>query len=86
MESKCCLGGSTSVVSVVHKGRISVQQLVGRSVPRDRCSLRYPDPEGEVSERVGWQKVKNSYRVDHALLSREDMIVMQSPLPRVNGK
>src|ERR1700722_19674585 len=33
-----------------------------------------------------WHKVKNSYRVDHALLSRakEDMIVMH-PLPRLHG-
>lgn len=34
-----------------------------------------------------WQAVKDSYRVDHALLSRakQEMIVMH-PLPRVNGK
>ena len=33
-----------------------------------------------------WQKVKDSYRVDHALLSRaKDMIIMR-PLLRVNGK
>ena len=34
-----------------------------------------------------WQTVKDSYRVDHALLSRakQEMIVMH-PLPRVNGK
>lgn len=33
-----------------------------------------------------WQQVKDSYRVDHAVLSRakEEMIVMH-PLPRVNG-
>ncbi|KAF8881623.1 carbamoyl-phosphate synthase [Infundibulicybe gibba] len=33
-----------------------------------------------------WQRVKDAYRVDHAVLSRakEDMIVMH-PLPRVNG-
>lgn len=35
---------------------------------------------------VEWQQVKNSYRIDHAVLSRakEDMIVMH-PLPRNNG-
>ena len=33
-----------------------------------------------------WQQVKDSYRIDHAVLSRakDDMIVMH-PLPRVNG-
>jgi carbamoyl-phosphate synthase/aspartate carbamoyltransferase len=33
-----------------------------------------------------WQKVKDAYRVDHAVLARakEEMIVMH-PLPRVNG-
>lgn len=39
------------------------------------------------SSDLEWQKVKNAYRVDHAVLSRakEEMIVMH-PLPRVNGK
>lgn len=34
-----------------------------------------------------WEKVKDLYRVDHAVLSRakEDMIIMH-PLPRVNGE
>lgn len=38
------------------------------------------------SDDAEWEKVKDAYRVDHALLSRakEDMIVMH-PLPRVNG-
>ena len=38
------------------------------------------------TSEMEWQQMKDSYRVDHAVLSRakEELIVMH-PLPRVNG-
>ncbi|KAF9221125.1 carbamoyl-phosphate synth [Gyrodon lividus] len=76
-----------SVVAVARKAGIPVRQLESlEEVLPDTDVLYVTRVQKERFEsELEWQKVKDSYRVDHALLSRakEDMIVMH-PLPRVN--
>ncbi|KAF8840122.1 carbamoyl-phosphate synth [Paxillus ammoniavirescens] len=76
-----------SVVSVARKAGIPVRQLESlEEVLSDTDVLYVTRIQKERFEsELEWQKVKDSYRIDHALLSRakEDMIVMH-PLPRVN--
>lgn len=78
-----------SVVSVARKAGISVQQLESLEEVLPETDVLYVTriQKERFANESEWQKVKDSYRVDHALLSRakEDMIVMH-PLPRVNGK
>lgn len=78
-----------SVVAVARKAGIPLQQLESlEEVLPDTDVLYVTRVQKErFQNEADWQRVKDSYRVDHALLSRakEDMIVMH-PLPRVNGK
>ncbi|KAF9242852.1 hypothetical protein BU15DRAFT_86655 [Melanogaster broomeanus] len=76
-----------SVVTVARKAGVPVRQLESlEEVLPDTDVLYVTRVQKERFEsELEWQKVKDSYKVDHALLSRakEDMIVMH-PLPRVN--
>lgn len=78
-----------SVVAVARRAGIPLQQLETlEEVLPDTDVLYVTRVQKErFQSEAEWQRVKDSYRVDHALLSRakEDMIVMH-PLPRVNGK
>lgn len=78
-----------SVVSAARKAGISVRQLESLEEVLPETDVLYVTriQKERLTDESEWQKVKDSYRVDHALLSRakEDMIVMH-PLPRVNGK
>jgi carbamoyl-phosphate synthase/aspartate carbamoyltransferase len=77
------------VVAAARKAGIFVQQLESlEEVLPDTDVLYVTRVQRErFKNELEWQAVKDSYRIDHALLSRakEDMIVMH-PLPRVNGK
>ncbi|KAG1893378.1 uncharacterized protein F5891DRAFT_1166430 [Suillus fuscotomentosus] len=76
-----------SVVATVRKAGIFLQQLESlEEVLPDTDVLYVTRVQRErFKSESEWQAVKDSYRIDHALLSRakEDMIVMH-PLPRVN--
>ncbi|KAI6127125.1 hypothetical protein F5141DRAFT_1085700 [Pisolithus sp. B1] len=76
-----------SVVAVARKAGAPVQQLESlEEVLPDTDVLYVTRVQKErFHDEADWQRVKDAYRVDHALLSRakEDMIVMH-PLPRVN--
>ncbi|KAG8215751.1 hypothetical protein J3R82DRAFT_7649 [Butyriboletus roseoflavus] len=78
-----------SVVSAARKTGTSVRQLESLEEVLPETDVLYVTriQKERFANESEWQKVKDSYRVDHALLSRakEDMIVMH-PLPRVNGK
>jgi carbamoyl-phosphate synthase/aspartate carbamoyltransferase len=78
-----------SVVSAARKVGVSVRQLESLEEVLPETDVLYVTriQKERFTNESEWQKVKDSYRVDHALLSRakEDMIVMH-PLPRVNGK
>lgn len=75
------------VVAAARKAGIFVQQLESlEEVLPDTDVLYVTRVQRErFKNELEWQAVKDSYRIDHALLSRakEDMIVMH-PLPRVN--
>lgn len=75
------------VVATVRKAGIFLQQLESlEEVLPDTDVLYVTRVQRErFKSESEWQAVKDSYRIDHALLSRakEDMIVMH-PLPRVN--
>ncbi|KAI6001789.1 hypothetical protein EDD15DRAFT_2541398 [Pisolithus albus] len=76
-----------SVVAVARKAGVPVQQLESlEEVLPDTDVLYVTRVQKErFRDEADWLRVKDAYRVDHALLSRakEDMIVMH-PLPRVN--
>ncbi|KAN0078158.1 Aspartate/ornithine carbamoyltransferase, partial [Tylopilus felleus] len=76
-----------SVVSAACKAGISVRQLESLEEVLPETDVLYVTriQKERFANESEWQKVKDLYRVDHALLSRakEDMIVMH-PLPRVN--
>ena len=78
-----------SVVSAACKAGISVRQLESLEEVLPETDVLYVTriQKERFANESEWQKVKDLYRVDHALLSRakEDMIVMH-PLPRVNGE
>ena len=78
-----------SVVSAARKAGVSVRQLESLEEVLPETDVLYVTrvQRERFANESEWQKVRDSYRVDHALLSRakEDMIVMH-PLPRVNGK
>ncbi|OJA11339.1 hypothetical protein AZE42_04930 [Rhizopogon vesiculosus] len=75
------------VVATARKAGISVKQLESlEEVLSDTDVLYVTRVQRErFKSDAEWQAVKDSYRVDHALLSRakQEMIVMH-PLPRVN--
>ncbi|KAN0078141.1 hypothetical protein V8E55_010198 [Tylopilus felleus] len=76
-----------SVVSAARKAGINVRQLESLEEVLPETDVLYVTriQKERFANESEWQKVKDLYRVDHALLSRakEDMIVMH-PLPRVN--
>lgn len=78
----------SSVISAARKAGIVVHQCESlEEVLQDTDVLYVTRVQKErFSSEAEWEKVKDLYRVDHALLSRakEDMIVMH-PLPRVHG-
>jgi carbamoyl-phosphate synthase/aspartate carbamoyltransferase len=78
----------SSVVSVARKAGIHVYQSESlEEVLADTDVLYVTRVQRErFNSEAEWEAVKDSYRVDHALLSRakEDMIVMH-PLPRLSG-
>jgi carbamoyl-phosphate synthase/aspartate carbamoyltransferase len=75
------------VIATARKAGIFVQQLESlEEVLPDTDVLYVTRVQRErFKNESEWEAVKDSYRIDHALLSRakEDMIVMH-PLPRVN--
>jgi len=76
-----------SVVSAARKAGVSVHQCESLEEVLPDTDVLYVTriQKERFANESEWQKVKDSYRVDHALLARakEDMIVMH-PLPRVN--
>jgi carbamoyl-phosphate synthase/aspartate carbamoyltransferase len=86
--SPSSLAMPASVISAVRKSGTYVHQCESlEEVLQDTDVLYVTRVQKERFERMeDWEKVKDLYRVDHALLSRakEEMIVMH-PLPRVNG-
>ena len=78
-----------SVVSAARKAGVPVHQCESLEEVLGETDVLYVtrvQRERFADERE-WERVKDVYRVDHAVLSRakEDMIVMH-PLPRINGK
>ena len=78
-----------NVVSAARKAGVSVRQLESLEEVLSETDVLYVTriQKERFGNEAEWQKVKDAYRIDHAVLSRakEDMIVMH-PLPRVNGK
>jgi carbamoyl-phosphate synthase/aspartate carbamoyltransferase len=78
----------SSVVAAVRKAGVPVTQCESLDeVLADTDVLYVTRVQKErFNSETEWRRVKDAYRVDHAVLSRakEDMIVMH-PLPRVNG-
>jgi carbamoyl-phosphate synthase / aspartate carbamoyltransferase len=87
--SPSSLAMPTSVVAAVRKSGTYVHQCESlEEVLQDTDVLYVTRVQKERFESVEeWEKVKDLYRVDHALLSRakDEMIVMH-PLPRINGR
>ena len=87
--SPASLAMPASVVSAARKAGVhvheceSLEEVLGET---DVLYVTRVQKERFVDEKE-WERVKDVYRVDHAVLSRakEDMIVMH-PLPRVNGR
>jgi carbamoyl-phosphate synthase/aspartate carbamoyltransferase len=77
-----------NIVSAARKAGTSVHQCESLDeVLQDTDVLYVTRMQKErFSSIEEWEKVKDLYRVDHAVLSRAkaDMIIMH-PLPRVNG-
>jgi carbamoyl-phosphate synthase/aspartate carbamoyltransferase len=78
-----------SVVSAARKAGVPVYQCESLEEVLAETDVLYVtrvQRERFADERE-WERVKDTYRVDHAVLSRakEDVIVMH-PLPRLNGK
>jgi carbamoyl-phosphate synthase/aspartate carbamoyltransferase len=78
----------SSVVAVARKAGVHVIQCESLEEVLAETDVLYVTrvQKERFDSEAEWDAVKDSYRVDHALLSRakEDMIVMH-PLPRVNG-
>lgn len=87
--SPALLAMPSSVVSAARKTGAHVYQCESlEEVLADTDVLYVTRVQKERFATVeAWDAVKDSYRVDHSILSRakEDMIVMH-PLPRVNGE
>jgi len=85
--SPSSLAMPASIVSAARKAGTSVHQCESlEEVLRDTDVLYVTRVQKErFNSAEEWEKVKDLYRVDHAVLARakEDMIVMH-PLPRLN--
>jgi len=77
----------SNVVAAARKAGVSVQQYESLEEVLAETDVLYVTrvQKERFGSDVEWQKVKDAYRIDHAVLSRakDDMIVMH-PLPRVN--
>jgi carbamoyl-phosphate synthase/aspartate carbamoyltransferase len=77
----------SNVVAAARKAGVSVHQYESLEEVLAETDVLYVTrvQKERFNSDLEWQKVKNAYRVDHAVLSRakEEMIVMH-PLPRVN--
>lgn len=79
----------SSVVNAARKAGVYVHQSESLEEVLAETDVLYVTrvQRERFENEADWERVKDAYRVDHALLSRakEEMIVMH-PLPRVNGK
>ena len=78
-----------SVVSAARKAGVPVHQCESLEEVLAETDVLYVTrvQRERFADEKDWERVKDVYRVDHAVLSRakEDVIVMH-PLPRLNGK
>jgi carbamoyl-phosphate synthase/aspartate carbamoyltransferase len=78
----------SSVVAAARKAGAFVQEFESLEEVLEETDVLYVTrvQKERFENDLEWQKVKDAYRVDHAVLARakEEMIVMH-PLPRVNG-
>jgi carbamoyl-phosphate synthase/aspartate carbamoyltransferase len=78
----------SSVVAAARKAGAFVQQFESLEEVLEETDVLYVTrvQKERFDSEIEWQKVKDTYRVDHAVLARakEEMIVMH-PLPRLNG-
>lgn len=78
----------STVVAAARKAGVTVNQYESLEEVLAETDVLYVTrvQKERFNSELEWQRVKDTYRVDHAVLSRakEGMIVMH-PLPRVNG-
>lgn len=78
----------SSVIAAARKAGATVKQYESLEEVLGETDVLYVTrvQKERFESDLEWQKVKDAYRIDHAVLARakEDMIVMH-PLPRVNG-
>lgn len=78
----------SSVVAAARKAGAHVQQFESLEEVLAETDVLYVTrvQKERFDSEMEWLKVKDAYRIDHAILARakEEMIVMH-PLPRVNG-
>jgi carbamoyl-phosphate synthase/aspartate carbamoyltransferase len=79
----------SNVVAAARKAGAFVQQFESLEEVLEETDVLYVTrvQKERFDSDIEWQKVKDAYRVDHAVLARakEEMIVMH-PLPRLNGE
>ncbi len=77
------------VVTAARKAGVYVQQCESLEDVLSETDVLYVTrvQKERFESEEEWIRVKDAYRIDHAILSRakEDMIVMH-PLPRLNGE
>ncbi len=77
-----------SVVSAARKAGVPVHQCESLEEVLEETDVLYVTrvQKERFADEKEWERVKDAYRIDHAVLSRakEDVIVMH-PLPRLNG-
>ncbi|KAI0262027.1 carbamoyl-phosphate synth [Gloeopeniophorella convolvens] len=85
--SPASLAMPASVVSAARKAGVHVHQCESLEEVLGETDVLYVTrvQKERFADEAEWERVKDAYRVDHAVLSRakEEMIVMH-PLPRVN--
>jgi carbamoyl-phosphate synthase/aspartate carbamoyltransferase len=79
----------SNVIAAARKAGAFVQQFESLEEVLGETDVLYVTrvQKERFDSDIEWQKVKDAYRVDHAVLARakEEMIVMH-PLPRLNGE
>lgn len=79
----------SNVIAAARKAGAFVQQFESLEEVLEETDVLYVTrvQKERFDSEIEWQKVKDAYRVDHAVLARakEEMIVMH-PLPRLNGE
>jgi len=87
--SPASLAMPVNVVSAVRKAGVHVHECESLEEVLEETDVLYVTrvQKERFADEKEWEKVKDVYRVDHAVLSRakEDVIVMH-PLPRLNGE